>query len=329
MKRIGIIILLALAAIGTYYYVNKSEPQTITTIDTSFAISNTESVDKIRLSDRENNEVILTKEGDQWMVNGVYPAFMPVVDLFLNETINKVRIKGPAAKASHDNIIRYMLVKSVHCEIYQDGKKTKDYYVGGSNTDETGTYVHLTGAKTPYIAYIPGFKGIITPKYSTDARDWYSKTIFDYDIEQIGSIEVTNYAEPNESFKLIQSDGTFIMQPPGPISQQAAKSYFALFKFKNFEGYAPYLKPETKDSIRRQPPFMEIAVTSKQGKTTKLALRRKGDFDGNQTLHDKKGDVIVGDVERYFATFTGMDSLVTVQDYVFGKIITSKSLFKP
>lgn len=330
MKRIGIILLLASIAVSAFWYFTRNNNQSnIENIDTDFAVDKPETVDKIVLSDKESNKVVLTKENNIWMVNSTYPAFKPVVDLFLNETINKVKIKGPAAKASHDNIIRFMLVKSIHCEIYQNGKKTKDYYVGGSNADETGTYVHLTGAKTPYVAYIPGFKGIITPKYSTDVRDWYSKIVFDYEPEQIGSIQVTNYTEPGESFKLIQTDGSFIMQPAGPVSQQAAKSYFALFKFKNFEGYAPYLKPETKDSIRRQPPFMEIVVTDKKGKSTSLALRRKGYFEGSQTLHDKHGDEIVGDVERYFATFTGMDSLVTVQDYVFGKIITSRSLFTP
>ena len=329
MKRISIVILILAIATGGYWFFTKEDQQTILTIDTDFAVDDSETVDKIILSDRENNKVVLTKVGETWMVNNKFPAFKPVVDLFLNETVNKVKIKGPVAKAMQDDVIRYMIVKSIQCEIYQNGKLTKNYYVGGSNSDETGTYVHLEGGSTPYVAYIPGFKGIITPKYSTDVRDWYSKTIFDYEPDDIKSIQVTNYEQPNESFSLINSDGSYIIKPAGPLSQQAAKSYFALFKFKNFEGFAPYLKQETKDSIRKQSPLMEIAVTDVKNEVKKLTIYRKGNFDGNQTLHDKKGDVIVADVERYFATYTGMDSLVTIQDYVFGKIITSRSLFIP
>jgi len=329
VKRIGLVLLILTLAVGAIWYLTQTDQQTILTIDTDIAVDKPATVDKIILSDREDHKVILTKESDIWMVNGTYPAFKPVVDLFLNETINKVKIKGPVAKAAQDNVIRYMIVKAIHTEIYQNGKLTKNYYVGGSNTDETGTYVHLDGGTTPYVAYIPGFKGIITPKYSTDVRDWYSKTIFDYEPEEIKSISVTNFEQPSESFSLINSDGSYSIKPAGPLSQQAAKSYFALFKFKNFEGFAPYLEQTTKDSIKKQQPLMEIAVTDLKNEVKKLQIYRKGNFDGNQTLHDKNGDVIVADVERYFATYSGMDSLVTIQDYVFGKIITSRSLFIP
>ena len=217
---------------------------------------------------------------------------------------------------------------SKHVVISSKGKELRNYYVGFPTNDQTGTFLHIKGSKVPYVAHILGASGIIDPKFSSDIKDWYDRSIFDYTPDQIASIEVVNNALPNESFKLTKKDSSYSIQPPlANLSEAAARSYYALFKFKNFEGFADYLKQETKDSIKLAKPFMTITVNTANGESQELKIHlKRGNNDGN-TLYDKQGHVLVEDTERYFATFTSFDKLVTIQDYTFGKLITKRSFF--
>ena len=72
---------------------------------------------------------------------------------------------------------------------------------------------------------------------------------------------------------------------------------------------------------------MTITVKTIDGESKELKIHRKtGNNDGN-SLYDKQGHILVEDTERYFATYTGFDKLVTIQDYTFGKLITKRSFF--
>ena len=113
------------------------------------------------------------------------------------------------------------------------------------------------------------------------------------------------------------------------LSQSAARSYFSLFSFKNFEGFANYLNQEQKDSIKNAQPFISIKVTPTSGKPIELKLHRKGSFQMGNSLYDKRGQLIVEDTERYFATFTDFPYLVTVQEYTIGKLLVKRSYFRP
>ena len=71
---------------------------------------------------------------------------------------------------------------------------------------------------------------------------------------------------------------------------------------------------------------MTVTVKTYEGESKTLNIFRKGS-NQNKTIYDNNGDLLVKDTDRYFATFTGFDRLVTIQDYVFGKIITKRSFF--
>ena len=328
MKQITWIILAAAIAVGTYYYFNTNNYQKTEVSVDDFSIEDIRSVTKIKISDRDGQEVILTKDGNQWMVDGEYPAFEPNMDILLNTTLSKIKIKGPVPKTARENVIRSMISKSMHVQLYEGDKRIKSYYVGGANPTQTGTYVHIEGSKTPFIGYIPGFTGVLYPKYSADPKEWYNRVIFDYEAGEIDRISVKNNETPNESFVLSQNGETYEISPPLPgFSQIAAKSYFSLFKFKNFEGYADYIAQDIKDSIKKQVPYLEIEVTAGNN-TQRLNVFRKGNFLAGNTLVDKSGDEIVADVHRYFATFGNFKYLVTIQDYTFGKILIPRSYFR-
>jgi hypothetical protein len=328
MKKYFWIVLLLIAVAGIYILINRSTGEAGLRDATNFAVNDVRKIDLITIKDREGKSIVLEKKEDYWMVNKKYKASQKSMEFLLNETISQIRIKGPVPTASRETVIRRMVGNSKHVKIYEDGKLIRDYYVGPPNPDQSGSYLHIEGSETPYIAHILGYASVLDPKYSTDIQDWYDRTVFDYTAQEIAKIIVTNNEMPNESFALSRIDSTYSIQPAlSQFSQSAARSYFSLFTFKNFEGFANYLTPKSKDSIAKSVPYMTIAAVLTNGHTQELKLYRKGNFTDGQTLVDKNGNTVIQDTERYFATFTGFKEVVTVQEYVFGKMITRRSFF--
>lgn len=326
MRKYVWLIIILLAAGGAYYYFNQSNAPIVN--EKNFAMADTDAVTKISLVDRERHTVVLSKKEDKWYVNDTFEAFTPSIDLFLNETIKKLRVKGPVPKPAQDNTIRKMVGKAVHVKIYEGEEMVRDFYVGEATPEKDASYLHINGSRVPYLAHILGYNSILYPKFSTDVHDWYNRSVFDYTPEEIQSVSINYLREPNQSFTLTCKDSTYTIQPSIPnLNQVAAKSYFAMFSFKNFEGYAEYLTQETKDTIKAQTPHIQLTLKLTDGSEKQLNLFQKKSGNGN-TLVDKKGHVIVEDTERYFATFTGFPYLVTVQEYNFGKLLVKRSYWQ-
>lgn len=325
-KFIWVLFLLAVAA-GVYYlfFSNKRAP---IVNEKNFVLENTDNLTRISLEDRNRDKVVLTKKDGVWYVNDKFKAFEPQMDLFLNTTISQIRVKGPVPKTAQKTTIRKMVGKAIHVRLYEGEELVRDYYVGQDTPDQDASYLHINGSEVPYLAHIMGYNSILYPKFSVLANDWIDHTVFDYEAEEIESIELTYLNEPNESFTLTRKDSTYSLSPSiGAINQAAAKSYFAMFSFKNFEGYADYLSQNVKDSLKQSIPFLQIAVNLTNGKRQVLNLHLKKSGEGN-TIYDKTGNPLVEDTERYFATFTDFPFLVTVQEYVFGKILVKRSYWK-
>jgi hypothetical protein len=327
-QAIGILLLIGLI-VGISIAMNKNKYQSTARSVTDFAIKDVSVIDRITLRNRNGEFIELKKNESAWIINDEYPAFKPVMDIFLNETISKIEIKGPVSKTARKNVIQMMVGNSVHVNLYKGNKELKSYYVGGATADQSGTYIHIEGSKTPYVAYIPGFTGILQPKFTTQITEWYSKSIFDFEPHEISSIEVVNYEDSTESFTLSKKDSSYTITPAmNNFNQAAAKSYFSLFKFKNFEGFPEYLTDASKDSVSNQTPYLVIKVNPVSAPSVSLKVYRKGSQQSDNTLVDKHGHLIVEDVERYYARFTGFNHLVTIQDYTFNNILIPRRYFQ-
>jgi hypothetical protein len=203
----------------------------------------------------------------------------------------------------------------------------RDYYVGGGNPDMSATYLHINGSNTPYLANILGSPSLLEARFSTNPQDWYDREVFDYDASELATISVNNAQEPEESFTLSRVDSTYTISPAlSNLSQSAARSYFALFSYKNYEGFADYLTAEVKDSIINSAPFMTITTRTASGEEKSMRLYEKTS-SSNNTLYDRNGNIIVEDTERYFAKISTYPYLVTVQHYVMGKLMAKRQYF--
>ncbi|MCB9252220.1 MAG: DUF4340 domain-containing protein [Flavobacteriales bacterium] len=327
MKKSLIILLLLLAGATTWWLIRDTSSGTSDKNKTEFEIKNVEDVTKIFISNKREGYVLLEKKGKVWFVNGKFEVFKPTIDFFLNETLKKIRVKGPVPLPARQNVISSMASTATKVEIYLKGELYKTYYVGQPTSDMTGTYMYLQNSKEPYITHIPGFDGFLTSRYPIAQDEWITKVIFDYKPEEIKSVEILFPDNEKESFSISRKEnlGDFDITvsenaPVGKLNYAAVKSYFNLFNFKYCEGFENFTKTKI-DSILRSTPYCVIGLKDIREKTTRLRVYRRPSSDRDHGLYDKNGKRLVYDPSRYFAFLNGSSKLMVIQDIVFAPIM--------
>ncbi|MFZ4414348.1 MAG: hypothetical protein ACOYOV_14790, partial [Bacteroidales bacterium] len=195
-----------------------------TTIKADFAVEDVTVITKIFMSDKNNNSVTIKRlDEKKWEVNDKYPARIDGMEILL-ETISKLHVKEPVSKAGRNTIIKWLAAKSVKVEIYQmvyridlfnkirlfpHEKCTKVYYVGDETQDNQGTFMLLEGSDEPFIVYVPGFRGFLTPRYSALEFDWRKRIVFDSKIGDIKTVKIEYPSAPESSFEISRFNRDF------------------------------------------------------------------------------------------------------------------------
>jgi len=139
-----------------------------------FHIRDTASISKIFMVDKQNRSITLQRSGATWKVMSEgqeFPARMDAVKLLLY-TLHTMRVKMPVAISAQEEILRRMSGRSIKVEIYSPKRHIKTFFVGGVTQDNLGTYMLLEGAEVPFVVEIPGFRGFIASRFSTDIMNW-------------------------------------------------------------------------------------------------------------------------------------------------------------
>ncbi len=331
-KTILIFILLAVGLLA-WYFLRPNRNGSSDKSKTAFAIANTDEIDKIFISHKTEGKVLLEKKKGIWFVNGKYEAFKPTIDFFLNETIKKIRVKGPVPKPARDLVIASMATMAFKTEIYINGELEKTYYVGQPTTDMMGTYMYLEGSDEPYITNIPGFDGFLSSRYPVDEKEWVTKVIFDYKPEQIKSVDVNYPEDINSGFTVTRKNnkGDFDISaaktaPNGTMNYAAVKSYFGMFGFKCAEAFVEFT-PHQLDSMKKSVPFCIITLIDSNAITRKLTVYKRASSDRDHSLHDNKGNRLAYDPSRFNALLDNDNRVMIIQDLVFDPIMINFSDF--
>ena len=172
MKKKQSIIITALVVLATltiYILLNKKK-STISDKLNDFAVEDTASIDKIFIAEKNGKKALLERTEKGWTVNGKYLARMDGINLLLY-TFKRTQLKYPPGEKAKETIIRAIATEGKKVEIYQNGKRTKIWYVGASNPDQMGTFMLLSDPDTdekyeePAITYISGFEGFLNTRF--------------------------------------------------------------------------------------------------------------------------------------------------------------------
>lgn len=305
----------------------------------NFAIDDTASVTKIYMADMQGNEVLLREEQPgSWSLNDTIKARKEGVELLLT-TMSRLAVKAPVSKATYNTVISRLASSSVKVEIYQivprinlfnlvkffpREKLTKVYYVGTATPDNMGSFMLMEGSDTPFVVYLPGFKGYVSARFTAFTSDWRDHTIFGKKPAQISSIQVEFPQTPKESFR-IDKYGDYDVK----LTQLSTGKVFDGFDttrvidfinaYRNirFEESFQQVTQHYKDSITSQAPINIIQLIDNNGNTQKVITFRRANIVMQEDLD---GNLLPYDVNRLYALLPKNKELLLVQYFVFDPI---------
>ncbi len=322
-NRVILIIVGLLFAIAIALYITQRKG-TIKQELKDFAVADTGAIDKLFLADRADHQITLEKKSPgHWIVNAKYNAREEVINNLLN-TILKVAVKAPVAKAAHNAVVAQLATSAVKVEIYQQGELVKTYYVGEPTTDYLGTYMLLEKSSVPFIMHIPGFDGYLSTRYTVNEEDWRERVVFNYPANTIASIEIVFSYHPEYSFLLNVKEQIVTQvggKEPIKIDANVLNSYLSFYQHTPFEIWEKKMSPQQKDSLLASTPVSTITVKDKNGKinTLKIFLKLSEQGDSLQEAKVKQGHY-----DLNFMYAVGKENnLILVQHFVFDKILAT------
>lgn len=351
-KKKNIIIIAAVAVIGLVALLVAKSGSKTSTFEQNFHIENTDAITKIFIADKQNHHVTLQRVGDttqevQWMVDTLYPASQPMMDLLL-ETLRDMRIREQVNKNAVPQVVKLLSARAKKVEVYETRyfidwfggklrlfpreKKSVTYYVGHETQDMMACHMFRKGDKVPYIIHIPGFRGYLTPRFVADPWAWRSHNICRWNIRQLAEVELEIPATPEESFairrqgdgfsfELTQSHSTVPQFDTARVAQML--SCFANLNFDEFAEAVPGCNP---DSSMASAPRTILRITNTDGVTreVKTYLKYSNPSDKqampDSTLYD------MFDINRLYAVIDNKDT-VLIQYFVFDNILQPASYF--
>ncbi len=353
-NRLTIIIAAVLVVVAGVLIWNNRYLSTIQGEASDFMVWDTATVTKIYLADRQNNESLLERTDAGWVLNGEYKAHPKQVRKLLS-TLYKIRIRMPVSKASHDNIVRQIAVRSTKVEIYQmvprinlfnrvkmfyHEKRTKVFYVGDANKDNSGSFMLKEGADKAYIVYIPGFRGFVSTRFTANPTDWRDHVIFNSSLADIQSVSVEFGTEPQKSFR-IDNVGKhqykltrLVDNADLPIDTLKVINLMSSFGDLRFESFYNDILPQQRiDSIVNSPYLHLITLNTKDGQSVQMKtfIRRTQDKYGMDTPDEfpgPDGNVDPIDHDRLYALINDGNDFVGIQYYIFDKIFRDVDFYQ-
>jgi|SRR5690606_19132266 len=337
-KKTLLLIIALIAVLAAYFLLDKKAHDTFSSSENEFAITDTEDIDQIFLSNKETGEFVLLKKIDSttWTLHDSLPVNYNQIKL-LFETFRKIRVKRPVTKEEKDLVMKDIAHRGTKVEIYEGGNKpSMVYYVGRNGLQDLGSFFYMENAKEPYLIEIPGFNGYPGERYHTEDVAWRSKSIFKSKDKEIESIQVTWIGEPESSFTIDNKGQDPVLISQGKtfknnqeVNLNHIKTYLKLWSNLSFEGFPIDLNPHKIDSISKTQPILVLELKRKDGKVKKLSIHKKGIKRDSNIQFADDGTPLEFDIETFYAFIDNRTyEVVQIQDFVFGKVMKKTNAFK-
>jgi len=337
------VIILALVALALFLTHSKT---TFRKAMSDFAVGDTSVVTKIFMSDKNNNSLKLKRmEPGKWLVNDKYPAQKQMIDIFL-ATITGLEVKEPVAKAAHNTIIKDMAVSSVKVEIYQMAfridifgwitlfpyeKLTKVYFVGGATPNNRGSFMLMENSAEPFVVYLPGLRGFVTPRYSPIEKYWRDYTVFKKSLPEISSVKMEFPSKQEDSYE-VKNEGPGRIKMISLIDNKEVSNFDSLkmltflsgFRNLNFEALLNDMDSYRKDSILSSTPFIIMTVTDTNGTSKSIKVYHK---DNTAGVTDTENNPLPYDPDRLYALVNEGNDFALIQFFTFDKVLRPKFFF--
>ena len=311
MKKILLpALVLILAGFSAYLFLTKNNA-TFNKELRNFAVKDTANITKIFIADKDGNQVtMLRKSPTNWLLNNTYPADVHALK-YLLEAMVRMEVRASVPKAAEPKVLADM-ASSIQrkVEIYVKDELVKTFFVGTDTPNNDGTYMMLEGSAVPFVVYMPGFNGFLSPRFSPYAFDWKLKEITNMDRSEIASISFINHKVMDESFEIYQPSPDscllYSMYPTKqlmPGNKLPILAYLSTWKGLQYEADTK-IERLVKDSVQVEKPIFTLSITDKKGKITKLST-----YPMRNQLQNMPGETPM-QADRFYGILNDKDAII-------------------
>lgn len=332
----SILIVFIIVIIPSVMVIMKNRSKTLTGKDTDFAVEDTSTVDKIFIANKLGGKVTLEKVNGLWMVNNKFPARTDDIKILL-ETFKSVQVRYPAPESAMENLLKRMSAQSVKCEIYQNGELKRIWYIGSETQDLKGTFCLLQDPhaekpfETIYVLEIPGFNGVLIPRFFTNEQTWREKKVMALLPAQIRNVTLNAAPNADSSFSIdVQGLHSFSVKTLSgrqlaPFDTMAVQQYLSYFMALYVDEWATESVSKEIDSVRKSNHFLELTVTDVANKKHAFQFFHKPTTPGNEVIEGVK---VPYDPEGVYVRLNDGKDFALVPVYTWGKLFQSSAYFR-
>lgn len=323
-------IILVIIAIS---FVMTDKNSTLFGSESNFATKDTASIVKIYMADKNGKALTFERSTDGWSLNEKAKAHRLNMEMLLT-TLKRLEVKFPVSQKAHNNVVKVMAGNSIKVEVYQNDhyinigslhlfpyvNKSKVFYVGNATQDNQGTVMLLEGAERPYVVTLPGFRGFVAARFTTNPKDWMSHEVFNIPYNRIAEVSVESPEHPSKSYQIRKMEkGYEIMSLVNrqilPVYDTVALyTFLDAFKNINYESLLDDMQETKIDSIIHAQPVFIIKVKETNGKEHEIkTFKMKGMHD--EELHGFEAEY---DYDRMYGWHN--NQMLMIQYFVFDKI---------
>lgn len=337
-----VLITMVLLIIVALSFVLTDKNSTLFGNESQFAVKDTANIVKIYMTGKNDKSILFERSDDGWILNGTGKAHEQNMEMLLT-TLKRLEVKFPVSQKAHNNVVTVMATNSIKVEVYKNDhyinigqlqlfpyvNKAKVFYVGNATQDNQGTVMLLEGADRPYVVTLPGFRGFVAARFTTNPKDWLSHEIFKIPYHRIAEVSVETPEHPSKSYQIRKmKKGYEIMSLANrrilpAYDTVALYAYLDGFKNINYESLLDMMEETKIDSIIHSQPVHIIKLKETNGKEHEIkTFKMHGLHD--QELHGFEAEY---DLDRMYGWHNGQ--MLMVQFFVFDKITRPVEFFYP
>lgn len=341
-NKIILVIMVVLITVALSFVLTEKNA-TVFGSDSQFAVKDTANIVKVYMTDKNQRSVLFERTDKGWILNDNGKAHNQNMEMLLT-TLKSLEVKYPVPQKAHDNIVKVMAANSVKVEVYKNDfriklgqlklfpyeNKAKTFYVGNATQDNQGTYMILEGAERPFVVTIPGFRGFVAARFTTDPKDWLSHEIFKIPYKIIQEIKIESSDFPNKNYQIRKlEEGYEIMslknrQILGAYDTVALYTFLDAFKNINYEALLDDMPEKKVDSIINSKAVFRISVTDNNGDKQEISTYKMYSRYDQEEIYGYKAEY---DLDRMYGWHNGQ--MLMIQYFVFDKITRPIEFFYP
>lgn len=324
------LVIVAVLSYFTLCILNPTEDKPFDSL--SFAIEDTNSINKIIITDASSKTFELNRSGDSWVDKNGQCVFKEGVHNIL-EAAAKIQFKAYLNEKAEKNFYNRMTTNHIKVDFYQNGKFSKRWYIGPNAQDHNGQIMILEGpnkekSNKPLIMSLRGIYGIIEPRFFADPRKWFCTGIFNLESEKIKKVDISFSQEGYRNFSIENFGSSFSVKSNGialtSIDTSNVIRYLQNYKRVNFESANYELNKLQCDSLLKAIPFCTLSLTEK-GKQSATTLKMHS-IRVNEPQENEFGELVNMDMNKFWCVLPSKE-IVKCQYYVFNPLIMGDVYF--